>query len=190
MSEAAAPVSAFSDFGRVARLSFQAALSRTDRIQEESPMAIQTLIVNGKKRKVKASPDTPLLYVLRDEMGLGGAKFGCGLAQCGACTVIVEGRAVRSCVLPVGSVRAAVRTIEGIGSPKKPHPVQKAFIEEQAMACGYCANGWVMSTVAMLEGIPKPSEAQIREQLGDLKCRCGTHMAILRAVRKAAGALA
>ncbi len=190
MSEAAAAVSAFPTPAELRNFSFQAALSRTDRIQEESPMATQTLIVNGKKREVKASPDTPLLYVLRGEMGLGGAKFGCGLAQCGACTVIVDGKAVRSCVLPVGSVKAAVRTIEGIGSPKKPHPVQKAFIEEQAMACGYCANGWVMTTVAMLESNPKPSEAQIREQLGDLKCRCGTHMAILRAVRKAAGALA
>lgn len=149
-----------------------------------------TLTVNGAEIEVQSSPDTPLLYVLRDELGLNGPKFGCGLAQCGACTVINNGRAVRSCVTPLGAIKGNVRTIEGIGSAASPHPVQKAFIDEQAASCGYCANGWVMSAVAMLERARKPSDAQIRDQLSGLKCRCGTHMAILRAVRKAADAMA
>lgn len=149
-----------------------------------------TLTVNGAEIEVKSSPDTPLLYVLRDELGLNGPKFGCGLAQCGACTVINNGRAIRSCVTPLSAVKGNVRTIEGIGSAASPHPVQKAFIEEQAASCGYCANGWVMSTVAMLERARKPTDGQIRDQLSGLKCRCGTHMAILRAVRKAADAMA
>lgn len=149
-----------------------------------------TLTVNGAEIEVQSSPDTPLLYVLRDELGLNGPKFGCGLAQCGACTVINNGRAVRSCVTPLGAIKGNVRTIEGIGSAASPHPVQKAFIDEQAASCGYCANGWVMSAVAMLERAKQPSDAQIRDQLSGLKCRCGTHMAILRAVRKAADAMA
>jgi len=155
-----------------------------------SIMANTTLTVNGVELEVTSSSDTPLLYVLRDELGLNGPKFGCGLAQCGACTVILNGRAVRSCVTPISAVKGNVRTIEGIGSAAKPHPVQQAFIDEQAASCGYCANGWVMTSVAMLERNPKPNEAQIRDQLSGLKCRCGTHMAILRAVRKAAGATA
>jgi nicotinate dehydrogenase subunit A len=153
-------------------------------------MANSTITVNGVALEVTASPDTPLLYVLHDELGMNGPKFGCGVAQCGACTVIMNGRAVRSCVTPLSAVKSPVKTIEGIGSAAQPHPVQKAFIEEQAVSCGYCANGWVMSTVAMLEKNAKLTDAQIRDQLSGLKCRCGTHMAILRAVRKAANAMA
>ncbi|MFM9888749.1 MAG: (2Fe-2S)-binding protein [Burkholderiales bacterium] len=153
-------------------------------------MANSTITVNGVELEVKASSDTPLLYVLRDELGLNGPKFGCGVAQCGACTVIMNGRAVRSCVTPLGAVRSPVKTIEGIGTAAVPHPVQKAFIEEQAASCGYCASGWVMSSVAMLEKNAKITDAQIRDQLSGLKCRCGTHMAILRAVRKAADSMA
>ena len=149
-------------------------------------MAKRTLTVNGKRREVDVSPETPLLYVLRDDLGLNGPKFGCGLAQCGACTVIVDGAAVRSCVTQVSAVKGNVRTIEGIGTPARPHPVQKAFIEEQAAACGYCANGWVMNAVALLEKTPRATDTQIRNALADVKCRCGTHMAILRAIKKAA----
>jgi aerobic-type carbon monoxide dehydrogenase small subunit (CoxS/CutS family) len=153
-------------------------------------MANTTLTINGVPRKVTSSPDTPLLYVLRDELGQLGPKFGCGLAQCGACTVIVEGRAVRSCVTPISTVKGNVRTLDGLGTANKPHPVQKAFIEEQAAACGYCANGWIMNTVAILEKNPKLSDAQLRRALSGVKCRCGTHMAILRAARKAADTMA
>jgi aerobic-type carbon monoxide dehydrogenase small subunit (CoxS/CutS family) len=153
-------------------------------------MANTTLTINGVPRKVTSSPDTPLLYVLRDELGQLGPKFGCGLAQCGACTVIVDGRAVRSCMTPISAVKGNVRTLDGLGTAQKPHPVQKAFIEEQAAACGYCANGWIMNAVAVLEKNPKMSDAQLRQALSGVKCRCGTHMAILRAVRKAADAMA
>ena len=153
-------------------------------------MANTSLTVNGARRSVKSSPDTPLLYVLRDELGQLGPKFGCGLAQCGACTVIVDGRAVRSCVTPLSAVKGNVRTLDGLGTAQKPHPVQKAFIEEQAAACGYCANGWIMNAVAILEKNPKLSDAELRQALSGVKCRCGTHMAILRAVRKAADTMA
>ncbi|HKQ28963.1 MAG TPA: (2Fe-2S)-binding protein [Burkholderiales bacterium] len=153
-------------------------------------MANTNLTVNGVRRSVTSSPDTPLLYVLRDELGQLGPKFGCGLAQCGACTVIIEGRAVRSCVTPISAVKGNVRTLDGIGTAQKPHPVQKAFIDEQAAACGYCANGWIMNTVAVLEKDPKLSDEQLRQALSGLKCRCGTHMAILRAARKAADSMA
>jgi nicotinate dehydrogenase subunit A len=153
-------------------------------------MADTNLTINGVRRKVTSAPDTPLLYVLRDELGQLGPKFGCGLAQCGACTVIVNGAAVRSCVTPISAVKGNVRTLDGLGTAEKPHPVQKAFIEEQAAACGYCANGWIMNTVAILEKNPKQSDAQLRQALAGVKCRCGTHMAILRAVRKAADTMA
>ena len=153
-------------------------------------MSKTNLSVNGVRRTVTSSPDTPLLYVLRDELGQLGPKFGCGLAQCGACTVIVDGRAVRSCVTPISAVKGNVRTLDGLGTAEKPHPVQKAFIEEQAAACGYCANGWIMNAVAILEKNPKRSDAQIKQALSGVKCRCGTHMAILRAVRKAADTMA
>lgn len=153
-------------------------------------MSKTNLSVNGVRRTVTSSPDTPLLYVLRDDLGQLGPKFGCGLAQCGACTVIVDGRAVRSCVTPISAVKGNVRTLDGLGTAEKPHPVQKAFIEEQAAACGYCANGWIMNAVAILEKNPKRSDAQIKQALSGVKCRCGTHMAILRAVRKAADTMA
>jgi nicotinate dehydrogenase subunit A len=152
-------------------------------------MAKRMLTVNGKRREINAAPETPLLYVLRNDLGLNGPKFGCGLSQCGACTVIVNGRATRSCVTPVKDVKGNVRTLDGIGTARSPHPVQRAFIQEQAAACGYCTNGWVMSTVAMLEANPRASDARIRAQLAGLKCRCGAHMAIMRAVKRASSAM-
>jgi aerobic-type carbon monoxide dehydrogenase small subunit (CoxS/CutS family) len=154
-------------------------------------MARFNLVVDGVRRDFEADADMPLLYALRGELALKGPKFGCGLAQCGACTVIIDGTATRSCVIPLAAVDgAAVRTLDGLGTADKPHPVQAAFIAEEAAQCGYCTNGWIMTTVAGLERNPKPTEAEIRAMLAGLKCRCGTHMAILRAVRRAAQALA
>lgn len=154
-------------------------------------MARITLKVNGKTQHVEAEPDTPLLYVLRDNLELHGPKFGCGLGQCGACTVIIDGDAVRSCVTPVSKVgNRAVTTLEGLGSTKKPHPVQQAFIDEQAAQCGYCANGMIMTTTAFLGRNKNPSEADIKRALADNLCRCGTHVRIVRAVKRAAKALA
>ena len=146
-----------------------------------------TINVNGRQHTVKAAPDTPLLYVLRNELELNGPKFGCGLAQCGACTVHIEGRPMRSCSVPVSSVKGKVVTIEGLGTPEKPHPVQKAFVEEQAAQCGYCINGMVMTAAAFLAKNPRPSDAEIRKAMDGNLCRCGTHMRILRAVKRAAG---
>ena len=148
-------------------------------------MAVIT--VNGKRHEVQAAPDTPLLYVLRNELELNGPKFGCGLAQCGACTVHVGGRPVRSCSVPVSAIDGPVTTIEGLGTPEKPHPLQSAFVAEQAVQCGYCINGIVMTAAAFLRDNPRPSDAQIREALDGNLCRCGTHMRIIRAVKKAAG---
>jgi nicotinate dehydrogenase subunit A len=145
-----------------------------------------TITVNGKPHAVKAEPDTRLLYVLRNEVGLNGPKFGCGLAQCGACTVHIDGRPMRSCMVKVSSVRGKITTIEGLGTPEKPHPLQRAFIEEQAAQCGYCTNGMIMTAAAFLVQTPKPTEQQIRTAMDGNLCRCGTHMRILRAVRKAA----
>lgn len=145
-----------------------------------------TLNVNGATHVVEAEPDMPLLYALKNDLALRGPKFGCGLAQCGACTVIIDGMAVRSCVTPIDSVAGdAITTLDGLGTEEAPHPVQAAFIAEEVPQCGYCTNGWIMTTVAMLEENPVRSEAEIREGLAGLKCRCGTHMAILRAVRSA-----
>lgn len=150
-------------------------------------MAQFTLSVDGETRQVEAEPDMPLLYALRGELALKGPKFGCGLAQCGACTVIVNGSATRSCVLPVSAAQGlSIRTLDGLTKGGAPHPVQKAFIEEEAAQCGYCTNGWVMSIVALLERNASPTDDEIRQQLAGLKCRCGTHMAILRAVKRAA----
>jgi nicotinate dehydrogenase subunit A len=143
--------------------------------------------VNGQQHEVSSDSDTPLLYVLRDELGLRGPKFGCGLAQCGACTVQYEGEATRSCVLPVGTVEEEVTTVEGLGSPGKPHPLQEAFISEQAVQCGYCINGMIMTAAALLKKVPNPTESQIREALDNNLCRCGTHMRIIKAVKRAAG---
>lgn len=152
-------------------------------------MAKRILTINGQRREVDVDPQTPLLYVLRNDLGQNGPKFGCGLSQCGACTVIINGAVVRSCVTAVNQVKGNVRTLDGLGTPQKPHPVQRAFIEEQAAACGYCTNGWVMSSVALLEKNPRASEAQIRSALGNLKCRCGTHMAMMRAIKRAGRAM-
>jgi nicotinate dehydrogenase subunit A len=146
-----------------------------------------TLTVNGQRHAVAAADDTSLLLVLRNELNLGGPKYGCGLGQCGACTVHIGNEAVRSCVTPVSAVKSPVTTVEGLGTTDKPHPVQAAFIAEQAAQCGYCINGMVMTTVAFLKKTPKPSEAELRGALDGNLCRCGTHMRILRAVRRAAG---
>jgi nicotinate dehydrogenase subunit A len=152
---------------------------------KENPMAV-SLKVNGAMRSVPAEPDTPLLYVLRNDLELNGAKFGCGLAQCGACTVLVDGAPVRSCVTEIGSVtQSEVTTLEGLGTVDKPHPLQQAFMEEQAAQCGYCINGMIMSAKALLDRVPRPNEAQVRDALVGNLCRCGTHGRIIRAVLKA-----
>jgi nicotinate dehydrogenase subunit A len=146
-----------------------------------------TLKINGKTHNVEVEPDTPLLYVLRNDIELNGAKFGCGLGQCGACTVIVGGESVRSCQLPVAMVRGAdILTIEGLGTVAKPHPLQRAFIDEQAAQCGYCINGMIMTARALLARKPDPSMTDIREALAGNLCRCGTHHRILRAIARAA----
>jgi nicotinate dehydrogenase subunit A len=148
-------------------------------------MAI-TIKVNGESRSVPAEPDTPLLYVLRNDFELNGAKFGCGLAQCGACTVLIDGKAVRSCVTPVSSVATSdIVTIEGLGSIDNPHPLQRAFMEEQAAQCGYCINGMIMSAKELLDRTPHPSEGDVRTALAGNLCRCGTHNRIVRAVLRA-----
>jgi nicotinate dehydrogenase subunit A len=146
-----------------------------------------TLRVNGKSHALDVEPDTPLLYVLRDDLGLHGPKFGCGLAQCGACTVILDGKAMRACVVPVAKATGRqVTTLEGLGSTARPHPIQEAFIEEQAAQCGYCVNGMIMTAKALLDTDPNPSDRAIRLALADNLCRCGTHQRILRAVKRAA----
>jgi nicotinate dehydrogenase subunit A len=149
------------------------------------------LNVNGRPYSFRADPEMPLLYALRNDVGLNNPHFGCGLAQCGACTVHVDGVATRSCVMPVGEVRGKkVVTLAGLGTPEKPHPLQKAFVEEQAPQCGYCLNGWMMTAAELLAKNPKPSDGEIREGLAGIKCRCGTHMGIIRAVKRAARAMA
>ena len=146
-----------------------------------------SLKVNGATRSVPAEPDTPLLYVLRNDFELNGAKFGCGLSQCGSCTVLVNGQAVRSCVTPIDSLAGAqITTLEGLGTLDKPHALQRAFIAEQAAQCGYCINGMIMSAKALLDRNPKPSEADVREALAANLCRCGTHNRIVRAILRAA----
>ncbi|HLH97813.1 MAG TPA: (2Fe-2S)-binding protein [Xanthobacteraceae bacterium] len=148
-----------------------------------------SLKVNGKMHSVAAEPDTPLLYVLRNDLGLNGAKFGCGLGQCGACTVLVDGGAVRSCITPVGTLaNAEVTTLEGLGTLEHPHPLQQAFITEQAAQCGYCIPGMIMFAKALLDRNARPSEAEVRMALADNLCRCGAHNRIIRAVLKAAQA--
>ncbi len=146
-----------------------------------------TLNVNGAARMVDADPGSPLLYALRDNLGLRGPKFGCGLGECGACTVVMNGNAIRSCVTPVSAVgNARITTLEGLGSIDNPHPLQKAFIEEQAAQCGYCINGMIMSAKALLDRTPHPSRDDITLALDGNLCRCGTHMRILRAIERAA----
>ncbi|HEV8308710.1 MAG TPA: (2Fe-2S)-binding protein [Methylomirabilota bacterium] len=151
-----------------------------------------TLQVNGATRVVETDdPDTPLLYVLRNDLGLTGAKFGCGLAQCGACTVLVAGRVARSCITPARTVVGQeVTTIEGLGSPERPDPVQAAFIAEQAAQCGYCTTGMVVTARALLDHTRRPTEEQIREALAGNLCRCGSHHRVIRAVMRAAAAMA
>ncbi len=147
---------------------------------------MMTLKVNGSDHQVEADPDTPLLYVLREDLKLNAAKFGCGLGQCGACTVIVDGKAVLSCVTPVMLLEGKkVTTLEGLGSLETPAPIQRAFIEEQAAQCGYCIAGMMMRAQALLQKNPKPTDAEIRSELQLNLCRCGTHMRILRAVHRA-----
>jgi len=146
-----------------------------------------TLTVNGESRSIKASPDTPLLYVLRDELGLNAAKYGCGLGQCGACTVMVDGKAVFSCITPVMLLEGRmITTLEGLGNPDAPGPMQRAFIAEQAAQCGYCIPGMMMRAQALLNRNPRASDEAIRSELQPHLCRCGTHMRILRAIRRAA----
>ena len=148
---------------------------------------MMTLKVNGQDQTIDAEPDTPLLYVLRDDLQLNAAKFGCGLGQCGSCTVIVDGRAVLSCVTPLVLLEGKqVTTLEGLGSISEPAPIQRAFTEEQAAQCGYCIAGMMMRAQALLQRNPKASDEQIRAELAPHLCRCGTHMRILRAVRRAA----
>ena len=145
------------------------------------------LKVNGREHDISSEPDTPLLYVLRDELALNGAKFGCGLGQCGACTVLVDGNAVFSCVTPLVLVAGkSVTTVEGLGTIHDPGPMQRAFIQEQAAQCGYCIPGMMMRAQALLQKNPRASDAEIRAELQPNLCRCGTHMRILRAVRRAA----
>jgi nicotinate dehydrogenase subunit A len=149
-----------------------------------------SLKVNGAMHSVPAEPDTPLLYVLRNDLALNGAKFGCGLAQCGACTVLVDGQPVRSCVTPIGTIgQSEVTTIEGLGSIEKPHPLQQAFIDEQAAQCGYCINGMIMTAKGLLERNPHPNDADVRAGLALNLCRCGTHNRIVRAVLRASTAM-
>jgi nicotinate dehydrogenase subunit A len=144
------------------------------------------LHVNGQEHAVEADPDMPLLYALRNDLGLNNPKFGCGLAQCGACTVHLDGKAIRSCVTPMSAVGdGKVVTLAGLGTPEKPHAIQAAYVEEQVLQCGYCLNGWIMQSAALLNENKKPTDAQIKEALTGLKCRCGTHMGIMRAVKRA-----
>ena len=151
-------------------------------------MPAYTFTVNGARRTVDAwDPDMPLLYALRESLGLTAAKYGCGLGQCGSCTVLVDGRATRSCVVRIADVAGkSVTTSEGLGSPEKPHPVQAAFIAEQAAQCGYCTSGMVMSAVALLASNPAPSRAETQTALAGNLCRCGSHDRVLRAVQRAA----
>jgi aerobic-type carbon monoxide dehydrogenase small subunit (CoxS/CutS family) len=147
-----------------------------------------TVSVNGQVQRLEADPATPLLYVLREDLGLNGAKYGCGLGQCGACTVQIDGKAVFSCVTPLAAVEGReVRTVEGLGTIDRMNPLQQAFVEEQAAQCGYCIAGMIMRAQALLDTNPTPSDAEIRSHMQPNLCRCGTHMRILRAIRRASG---
>lgn len=146
-----------------------------------------TLNVNGVDRVVEAQPDSALLYALRDELGLRGPKFGCGLGECGACTVLMDGTAIRSCITPVSAVgKGRIVTLEGLGTPANPHPLQAAFIAEQAAQCGYCINGMIMQAASLLKQNPRPDREDIKKALNGNLCRCGTHMRIVRAIERAA----
>jgi nicotinate dehydrogenase subunit A len=146
-----------------------------------------TLRVNGQSHSVAAEPDTPLLYILRNDLGLSGPKFGCGLAQCGACTVLAGGAAIRSCSVPVSAAAGKdITTLEGIGTPEKPHPLQAAFVAEQAAQCGYCISGMIMQAKALLDGNAKLSDGELRQGMAGNLCRCGTHTRIVKAIKRAA----
>ncbi|HWE48868.1 MAG TPA: (2Fe-2S)-binding protein [Bryobacteraceae bacterium] len=153
-------------------------------------MATYKFQLNGQETSIESwDPGQPLLYVLRNELDLNGPKFGCGMAQCGACTVIMDGKATRSCVTTVKQAAGkSITTLEGLGTPEKPHPIQAAFIAEQAAQCGYCANGMIMTAKALLDSNPKPTEQEIKRGLNGVICRCGTHTRILRAVLRASRA--
>jgi nicotinate dehydrogenase subunit A len=151
-------------------------------------MSTITLTVNGRAQTVDVDPATPLLYVLSDDLALRGPKFGCGLGQCGACTVLVGGRAVRSCVTPVSTTNgAAITTLEGLGTPEKPHPIQQAFIDEQAAQCGFCLSGVILTAKAFLDQNPAAGSAEIQQALSGVLCRCFTHVRMLRAIEKYKG---
>ena len=141
--------------------------------------------VNGQTHSVDIDPSTPLLYVLSDDLGLRGPKFGCGLGQCGCCTVLIKGRPVRSCVTPSSSVEGSdITTLEGLGTVEKPHPIQKAFVDEQAMQCGFCLSGVILTAKAALDANPKATDAQLRQALSNVLCRCGTHTRMLKAIKR------
>ena len=149
-------------------------------------MATYRFNVDGKRVSVNAEPEMPLLYALRDDLKLDNPHFGCGVAQCGACTVHLDGEPVRSCVLPVSAAAGkAVTTLVGLGTPEKPHPLQAAYVAEGVTQCGYCVNGWIMTAAAVLKKNPKATDAELRDSLAGLKCRCGTHASILRAIKRA-----
>lgn len=180
---APAPADSAVPFGPAGR----AAHLRGARTGTRSTRAGLSIEVNGVEQTIAAEASTSLLTVLRNDLGLNGPKYGCGLGQCGACTVLVDGIAARACVIPVGGVRGRrITTLEGLGSRAQPHPVQQAFIDEQAAQCGYCLNGMIMSAAALLERTPQPDDGQIRAALSANLCRCGTHVEILRAVHRAA----
>src|SRR2546425_5626285 len=148
-------------------------------------MSAINFTVNGRSHSVDVDPATPLLYVLSDDLQLRGPKFGCGLGQCGSCTVIVKGQAVRSCMTPVGAMAGAdVTTLEGLGTIEKPHPIQKAFIDEQAMQCGFCINGVIMTAKAFLDRNPKANDAQIQQAMSGVLCRCHAHVRMIRAIQR------
>ena len=148
-------------------------------------MSVLNLKVNGRSHSVDVDPTTPLLYVLSDDLGLRGPKFGCGLGQCGSCTVIVRGQAIRSCVTPVGEVAGAdITTLEGLGTIEKPHPIQKAFIEEQAIQCGFCVNGVILTAKAFLDRNPNATEEQIRQAMSGVLCRCYTSTRMMAAIKR------
>ena len=173
-----------------------------DEIERKHKKTTEELLIEREKRNrdttelripdrapvsVNADPKMPLLYALRDDLGLNNPHFGCGLAQCGACTVHIDGQPTRSCITAISTVGdAKVTTLAGLGTPEKPHPLQTAYVEEQVPQCGYCINGWLMTAAAFLRDKKKPTEAEIKDALSGLKCRCGTHISILKAVKRAA----
>ncbi len=154
-------------------------------------MASIKFTVDGRSATVSADPNMPLLYALRNDLRMSNPHFGCGLAQCGACTVHLDGEPIRSCVMPLSAVAGKkVTTLQGLGTPEKPHPLQAAYVEEQVPQCGYCINGWIMTAAAFLKKKPKATDAEIRDALSGLKCRCATHAAIMRAVKRAQAQMA